>query len=152
METTGFGPSSCATGITSSQPGRPEKLAISRWWNKCSVYRWSCCVLFIAEPFHIPSERMQFTPQQLAGGGSYDSVTRIGNWREEIALAEAKLKEFRNNSSGGSLHLRKQQNKLSKCLQLVSTRVFNRLFTLSYPRCHIATLPMDWSDLVTRSF
>lgn len=63
---------------------------------------------------------MQFTPQQLAGGGSYSSVTRIGNWREEIALSEAKLKEFRSNSSGGSLHLRKQQNKLTKCLQLVS--------------------------------
>lgn len=62
---------------------------------------------------------MQFTPQQLAGGGSYSSVTRIGNWREEIALSEAKLKEFRSNSSGGSLHLRKQQNKLTKCLQLV---------------------------------
>jgi hypothetical protein len=92
---------------------------------------------------------MQFTPQQLAGGGSYDSVTRIGNWREEIALAEAKLKEFRSNSSGGSLHLRKQQNKLSKCLQLV-TILLDEYHSL-LARFLTASLLMDWSDLAIRS-
>ena len=71
---------------------------------------------------------MQFTPQQLAGGRSFSSVTRIGNWREEIALSESKLKEFRSNSSGGSLHLRKQQQKLAKCLQLVN--YFNLLLEI----------------------
>mmetsp|Transcript_448 Transcript_448/g.849 ORF Transcript_448/g.849 Transcript_448/m.849 type:complete len:513 (+) Transcript_448:105-1643(+) len=62
---------------------------------------------------------MQFTPQQLAGGQKFSSVTRIGNWMEEIAIEEARLKEFQNNSSGGSLNLRKQQQKIAKCTQLV---------------------------------
>ena len=32
---------------------------------------------------------MQFTPQQLAGGGRYSFKTKIGNWSEEKALEEA---------------------------------------------------------------
>ena len=62
---------------------------------------------------------MQFTPQQLAGGARYKPITRIGNWMEEIAIEEEKLKDFQSNSSGGSVNLRKQQAKLSRCTQLV---------------------------------
>ena len=62
---------------------------------------------------------MQFTPQQIAGGIKFSSVTRIGNWAEEIALADAKLKNFQNQSAGGSLLLRKQQSKIAQCSQSV---------------------------------
>eukprot|EP01033_Poteriospumella_lacustris_P022176 gene22176-16614_t len=37
---------------------------------------------------------MKFTPQQLAGGPKFSSVTRIGNWQEEIALEESKVDNF----------------------------------------------------------
>lgn len=62
---------------------------------------------------------MQFTPQQIAGGGKYSSVTRIGNWAEEIALSNSKLNNFQQQSAGGSLLLRKQQMKIAKCTQPV---------------------------------
>lgn len=62
---------------------------------------------------------MQFTPQQMAGGAKFSSTTRIGNWAEEIALANEKLKNFQKNSAGGSLVLRKQQLKIDQCTQRV---------------------------------
>ena len=62
---------------------------------------------------------MQFTPQQIAGGIKFSSVTRIGNWAEEVALAEAKLNNFQKQSAGGSLLLRKQQAKIKQCTQTV---------------------------------
>lgn len=62
---------------------------------------------------------MQFTPQQIAGGIKYSSVTRIGNWAEEVALADAKLSNFQKQSAGGSLLLRKQQAKIALCTQSV---------------------------------
>mmetsp|Transcript_9303 Transcript_9303/g.17334 ORF Transcript_9303/g.17334 Transcript_9303/m.17334 type:complete len:514 (+) Transcript_9303:75-1616(+) len=62
---------------------------------------------------------MQFTPQQIAGGAKFSSVTRIGNWSEEIALADAKLHNFQTKSAGGSLLLRKQQMKIAQCTQVV---------------------------------
>lgn len=116
METTGLGPSSWGTGVTSSHP---LLVIFSALCRGSEVWYIALVLLCGSRYTYQQFVGMQFTPQQLAGGGSYHPVTRIGNWREEISLAEAKLKEFRQNSAGGSLHLRKQQNKLSKCLQLV---------------------------------
>lgn len=62
---------------------------------------------------------MQFTPQQLAGGAKYSSVTRIGNWQEEIALEEAKQDNFRKRSAAGNLSLRKLENKVAVCTEIV---------------------------------
>lgn len=66
---------------------------------------------------------MQFTPQQLTGGIKYASVTRIGNWQEDIALDEAKRDNFLKNAALGSLTLRKQETKLS---------IFNQIVPLTY--------------------
>lgn len=62
---------------------------------------------------------MQFTPQQLAGGPKFSSVTRIGNWQEEIALEESKIDNFRSKSSMGNLSLRKLESKVATCTQIV---------------------------------
>lgn len=62
---------------------------------------------------------MQFTPQQLSGGPRFSSVTRIGNWQEEVALEEAKISNFRNGAKGGSLSLRKLEHKMSLCNAIV---------------------------------
>lgn len=62
---------------------------------------------------------MQFTPQQLAGGPRFSSLTRIGNWQEEIALDEAKVSNFQSRSSSGSLLLRKMELKISICSEIV---------------------------------
>jgi hypothetical protein len=57
IETTGFGPSSCATGVTSSQPGRPEKLAISRVDGINAVFGRGVALLRCSfEPFHFPKD------------------------------------------------------------------------------------------------
>jgi Ca2+-binding EF-hand superfamily protein len=62
---------------------------------------------------------MQFTPQQLAGGAKYSAVTKIGNWQEETALEEAKIENFKKRSATGSLSLRKLENKMSICSEIV---------------------------------
>lgn len=62
---------------------------------------------------------MQFTPQQLAGGAKFSSVTRIGNWQEEIALEEAKQDNFKKRSTAGNLSLRKLEQKFSVCTEIV---------------------------------
>jgi len=62
---------------------------------------------------------MQFTPQQMSGGQKYSSSTRIGNWYEDKSLDRAKLDEFQERSSKGSLQLRKLRDKVSKCTQQV---------------------------------
>lgn len=38
---------------------------------------------------------MNFTPQQLAGGGSYNCKTRVGNWHEDVCLEETKFADFK---------------------------------------------------------
>lgn len=62
---------------------------------------------------------MQFTPQQLAGGPKFSSSTRIGNWQEELAIQESKLKSFQKRTTSGSSSLRKQQLKLTKYNEIV---------------------------------
>lgn len=62
---------------------------------------------------------MQFTPQQLQGGPRFSSSVRIGNWQEELVVEEAKLESFRKRAASGSLSLRKQQAKLTKCNEIV---------------------------------
>ena len=37
---------------------------------------------------------MQFTPQQLSGGASYQDATRIGNWVEDVCLREYQQSHF----------------------------------------------------------
>ena len=46
---------------------------------------------------------MQFTPQQLAGGGRYSFKTKIGNWSEEKALEEIMLQDFLARKQSGTL-------------------------------------------------
>lgn len=62
---------------------------------------------------------MQFTPQQLAGGPRFSSVTRIGNWQEEIALEESKVDNFRKRSATGNLSLRRLESKIASCNEIV---------------------------------
>lgn len=62
---------------------------------------------------------MQFTPQQLAGGPKFSCVTRIGNWQEEIALEEAKVENFVKKAATGNLSLRRLENKLAICTEIV---------------------------------
>ena len=37
---------------------------------------------------------MQFTTQQLRGGGKYSVKAKIGNWYEDMVLDETKFKEY----------------------------------------------------------
>ncbi len=62
---------------------------------------------------------MQFTPQQMRGGGRYKNCTRLGNWFEEIAVEESKLADFQRKSVKGNLTLRRYQNKTGQCQQKV---------------------------------
>ena len=62
---------------------------------------------------------MQATPQQVSGGSLYSHKTRLGNWQEEIAIADAKLNNFRQRSETGALTLRKQEIKMQRCDEIV---------------------------------
>jgi hypothetical protein len=62
---------------------------------------------------------MNATGQQLSGGAKYSSATRIGNWYEEISLADAKVRDFKKRSESGSLNLRRLESKIMKCTQSV---------------------------------
>ena len=62
---------------------------------------------------------MQATPQQVSGGSLYSHKTRLGNWQEEIAIGNAKLENFRKRSESGSLALRKQEIKITRCNEVV---------------------------------
>jgi calcyphosin len=56
---------------------------------------------------------MQFTPQQLAGGGKYGFKTKIGNWSEEKSLEEIMLQDFlRRKSKGDLLSLKERKRDL----------------------------------------
>ena len=44
---------------------------------------------------------MQFTPQQLAGGGRYSSKTKIGNWSEDLSLQNVRLAEYLKRKAAG---------------------------------------------------
>lgn len=46
---------------------------------------------------------MQYTPQQLAGGGKYSRGVRIGNWYEDDDTADAKLASFAKKKVSGGL-------------------------------------------------
>ena len=63
---------------------------------------------------------MQFTPQQMRGGGRYANNTRIGNWFEELAVEDSKQADFQRKVSNGNLLLRNHQNKKRQCTQQVS--------------------------------
>jgi hypothetical protein len=62
---------------------------------------------------------MQFTPQQMRGGGRYATHTRIGNWLEEIAVEDCKQADFQRKVSNGNLLLRNHQAKKGQCMQEV---------------------------------
>lgn len=46
---------------------------------------------------------MQFTPQQLAGGGRYSNKTKIGNWSEDEALEQLRLADYLHRKRTGKL-------------------------------------------------
>jgi len=62
---------------------------------------------------------MQFTPQQLAGAGRYNSKTRIGNWLEDIELDETKYKDYAAAKATGNLVTNHRQRKFNTCNQIV---------------------------------
>lgn len=62
---------------------------------------------------------MNATPQQVSGGSKYGNRTLLGNWAEELAIAESKLNGFKKRSESGSLSLRKQEVKIARCNEIV---------------------------------
>jgi hypothetical protein len=62
---------------------------------------------------------MKATPQELSAGSKYSNRTLLGNWAEELAVAESKLKTFKTRSEAGSLGLRKQEIKIGRCTEIV---------------------------------
>ena len=62
---------------------------------------------------------MNFTPQQLAGGGSYNCKTRVGNWLEDVCLEEAKFAEFKRAREQGTLTLGMFNTKVATCTSAV---------------------------------
>jgi hypothetical protein len=55
----------------------------------------------------------------MSGGPKFSSVTRIGNWFEELAMDEAKSSNFEKRSNNGKLSLRKLEGKVTSCSVIV---------------------------------
>jgi hypothetical protein len=62
---------------------------------------------------------MNFTPQQLAGGGSYNCKTRVGNWLEDVCLEEAKFGDFKRAREHGTLTMGMFNTKVASCTSTV---------------------------------
>jgi len=75
--------------------------------------------LYIQSGVEASNTAMKATPQQVSGGSKYSNRTLLGNWAEELAIAESKLKGFRVKSESGSLGLRKQEAKIARCTEVV---------------------------------
>ncbi|CEM34597.1 unnamed protein product [Vitrella brassicaformis CCMP3155] len=59
---------------------------------------------------------MQFTAQQLSGGGRFSHRCRIGNWSEDEFLEEVRLKDFLKRKQEGRLYVTAKQQRLQRCL------------------------------------
>ncbi|GMI00940.1 hypothetical protein TrVE_jg7309 [Triparma verrucosa] len=62
---------------------------------------------------------MNFTPQQLAGGGSYNCKTRVGNWHEDVCLEETKFADFKRARATGTLTMGMFNKKVATCTSAV---------------------------------
>jgi len=62
---------------------------------------------------------MNFTPQQLAGGASYNCKTRVGNWLEDVCLEEAKFGDFKRAREQGTLTMGMFNSKVASCTSAV---------------------------------
>ncbi len=62
---------------------------------------------FFLEPFFFspsaPSMALQYTPQQLAGGGKYSAGVLIGNYYEDGVMDENELKAYAKKKLSGNL-------------------------------------------------
>ena len=54
---------------------------------------------------------MQFTPQQLVGGGRFSQQVKIGNWSEDMEMDALKLKDYLTLKEHGELLVNAKQKK-----------------------------------------
>ena len=58
---------------------------------------------------------MQFSAQQIQGGGQYGPKTKTGNWFEDLLTQECKYAEFRNKKDSGKLLINLRAKRMKIC-------------------------------------
>ena len=58
---------------------------------------------------------MQFSAQQIQGGGQYGPKTKTGNWFEDLLTQECKYAEFRNKKDSGKLLINLRAKRMKTC-------------------------------------
>lgn len=62
---------------------------------------------------------MNFTPQQLSGGGKYSHKTKIGNWYEDLERKEERMKKYIKDKEENKLAVNLTQQKYAKSFKKV---------------------------------
>lgn len=67
---------------------------------------------------------LNFTTQQLQGGGKYSSKTKIGNWYEDMVLDEMKFKDYLRSKENNQLLVTKKESGYATMLSKVELTPF----------------------------
>ena len=68
---------------------------------------------------------LNYTKQQLQGGGKYSVKTKIGNWYEDMVMDETKFKDYIRLKESNNLMVAKKENKYATLLKKIPLEPFN---------------------------
>ena len=74
---------------------------------------------------------LNYTTQQLQGGGKYSVKTKIGNWYEDMVMDETKFKDYIRLKETNNLMVAKKENKYANLLKKI------RWYTHYWPLFHV---------------
>ena len=75
---------------------------------------------------------LNYTTQQLQGGGKYSVKTKIGNWYEDMVMDETKFKDYIRLKESNNLMVAKKENKYANLLKKIPLEPFNGVLTTGH--------------------
>ena len=75
---------------------------------------------------------LNYTTQQLQGGGKYSVKTKIGNWYEDMVMDETKFKDYIRLKESNNLMVAKKENKYANLLKKIPLESFNGVLTTGH--------------------
>jgi len=75
---------------------------------------------------------LNYTTQQLQGGGKYSVKTLIGNWYEDVIMDETKFKDYIRSKESNNLLVAKKENKYATLLKKIPLEPFQGYLTTGH--------------------
>ena len=75
---------------------------------------------------------LNYTTQQLQGGGKYSVKTKIGNWYEDMVMDETKFKDYIRLKESNNLMVAKKENKYANLLKKIPLEPFEGVLTTGH--------------------